>query len=99
MPKKSNTAVQLITHWINKQTVQRIVAFVWLLLSLFATKHNDNLLRGFLLKVSELVRFKNIFLQWCIGMGRLIAVHGIRGFKAHGSVHRRQFAYRGFSRF
>ena len=29
-------------------------------------------------------------------MGRLIAVHGIRGFTAHGSVHRRQFAYRGF---
>ena len=27
-------------------------------------------------------------------MGRLIAVHGIRGFKAHSSVHRRQFAYR-----
>ena len=38
--------------------------------------------------------------QRCIiGMGRLIAVHGIRGFKAHGSVHRRQFAYRGFFRF
>ena len=34
-----------------------------------------------------------------VGMGRLIAVHGIRGFKAHGSVHRRQFAYRGFFRF
>ena len=32
-------------------------------------------------------------------MGRLIAVHGIRGFKAHGSVHRRQFAYRVFFRF
>ena len=31
-----------------------------------------------------------------VGMGRLIAVHGIRGFKAHGSVHRRQFAYRVF---
>ena len=29
-----------------------------------------------------------------LGMGRLIAVHGIRGFKAHGSVHCRQFAYR-----
>jgi len=29
-------------------------------------------------------------------MGRLIAVHSIRGFKAHGSVHRRQFAYRDF---
>ena len=34
-----------------------------------------------------------------LGMGRLIAVHGIRGFKAHGSVHRRQFVYRGFFRF
>ena len=31
-----------------------------------------------------------------IGMGRLIAVHDIRGFKAHGSVHRRQFVYRVF---
>ena len=31
-----------------------------------------------------------------LGMGRLIAVHFIRGFKAHGLVHRRQFAYRGF---
>ena len=31
-----------------------------------------------------------------LGMGRLIAIHGYRGFKAHGSVHRRQFAYRGF---
>ena len=31
-----------------------------------------------------------------LGMGRLIAVHGIRGFKAHGSVHRHQFAYRVF---
>ena len=31
-----------------------------------------------------------------LGMGRLIAVHGIRGFTAHGSVHRHQFAYRGF---
>ena len=30
------------------------------------------------------------------GMGRLIAVHGYRGFKSHGSVHRRQFAYRVF---
>jgi len=34
-----------------------------------------------------------------LGMGRLIAVHGNRSFKAHGSVHRRQFAYRGFFRF
>ena len=31
-----------------------------------------------------------------VGMGRLIAIHDYRGFKAHGSVHRRQFAYRGF---
>ena len=31
-----------------------------------------------------------------VGMGRLIAIHGYRGFKAHGSVHRRQFVYRGF---
>ena len=30
-------------------------------------------------------------------MGRLIAIHGYRGFKFHGSVHRRQFVYRGFS--
>ena len=29
-------------------------------------------------------------------MGRLIAIRGYRGFKVHCSVHRRQFAYRGF---
>ena len=41
----------------------------------------------------------SLFLLVCecvSGMGRLIAVHSIRGFKAHGSVHRRQFAYRVF---
>ena len=31
-----------------------------------------------------------------LGMGRLIAIHGYRGFKAQGSVHRRQFAYHSF---
>ena len=45
------------------------------------------------------VSVNGVICMFVVGMGRLIAVHSIRGFKAHGSVHRRQFVYRGFFRF
>ena len=56
-------------------------------------------LKGLLQNVTENIMLCCALIESLLGMGRLIAVHGIRGFKAHGSVHRRQFVYHGFYRF